>query len=79
MIPLYLEVDDGLRLQRALDRERAQLRPRYKELCRRFLADDEDFSAANLERAGIQQTFQNVVLDETVAQMAVYIRNIQNR
>ena len=79
LIPLYLEVDDGLRLQRALDRERAQLRPRYKELCRRFLADDEDFSAANLERAGIQQTFQNVVLDETVAQMAVYIRNIQNR
>ena len=72
-------MDDGLRLQRALDRERAQVQPRYKELCRRFLADEEDFSAENLERANIQPIFQNVVLDETVAQVAAYIRDIQNR
>ena len=79
LVPVYLEVDDGLRLQRALDRERAQVQPRYKELCRRFLADEEDFSAENLERANIQPIFQNVVLDETVAQVAAYIRDIQNR
>ena len=79
LIPVYLEVDDGLRLQRALDRERQQLQPRYRELCRRFLADEEDFSAQNLKRAHIQPIFRNVVLDETVAQVADYIRSIQNR
>ena len=51
MVPLYIEVEDGLRLSRALERERAQLKPQYAELCRRFLADAEDFSEENLERA----------------------------
>ena len=79
LIPVYLEVDDGLRLQRALDRERAQAQPRYKELCRRFLADEADFSAENLRKAHIQPIFDNVVLDDTVAQVAAYIHSIQNR
>lgn len=79
LIPVYLEVDDGLRLQRALDRERAQAQPRYKELCRRFLADEADFSAENLNKAHIQPIFDNVVLDDTVAQVAAYIHSIQNR
>lgn len=79
LVPVYLEVDDGLRLQRALDRERAQLKPRYKELCRRFLADEEDFSPENLSRANIHPIFENVVLDDTVAKVAAYIKSIQNR
>lgn len=79
LVPVYLEVDDGLRLERALERERTQARPRYKEMCRRFLADEEDFSAEKLKRAHIQPIFQNVVLDETVARVAAYIREIQNR
>lgn len=79
LIPLYLEVDDGLRLQRALDRERKQSQPKYKELCRRFLADEEDFSAEKLQRAQIEPIFDNVRLENTVAQVAAYIRDIQNR
>lgn len=79
LVPVYLEVDDGLRLHRALERERVQAQPRYKEMCRRFLADEEDFSPENLKRAHIQPIFQNVVLDETVAQVTAYIRGIQNR
>ena len=79
LVPIYLEVDDGLRLPRALDREQLQVQPRYKELCRRFLADEEDFSTENLKRANIQPIFENVVLDETVAQVAAYIRDVQNR
>ena len=43
MIPLYVEVEDGLRLSRALERERQQAAPKYAEMCRRFLADSEDF------------------------------------
>ena len=42
--PVYIEVEDGERLARALKRERGQEIPRYEEMCRRFLADQEDFS-----------------------------------
>lgn len=40
VVPIYIQVkDDGVRLQRAVDRERKQNNPKYTELCRRFLAD----------------------------------------
>ena len=60
--PIYVEVEDGERLKRALAREELQEKPRYAEMCRRFLADTEDFSEENLERAGIKRRFQNVEL-----------------
>lgn len=63
VIPIYIHVDDGLRLIRAVNRERQQTEPKYKELCRRFLADDEDFSAENLENSGIDRWFDNENLD----------------
>ena len=58
--PVYVQVEDGERLSRALNREREQENPRYEEMCRRFLADAEDFSEENLERAGIKRRFQNI-------------------
>ena len=48
VVPIYIEVDDGLRLERAVKRERQQKNPKYTELCRRFLADAEDFSEDKL-------------------------------
>lgn len=59
VVPLYLEVEDGERLFRALGRERMQEVPRYAELCRRFLADTEDFSEEKLEKAGITRRYKN--------------------
>ena len=44
VIPVYIEVEDGERLIRAIKREKEQETPKYEELCRRFLADQEDFS-----------------------------------
>lgn len=68
VVPLYIEVEDGLRLARALERERSQKCPRYEELCRRFLADAKDFSEERLQELGITQRYQNDdysrVLDE---------------
>ena len=72
--PVYVEVDDGLRLQRALDRDRAQDQPKYAEMCRRFLADEEDFSEENLERAGITKRFQNTDLDQVTQEIASYMK-----
>lgn len=62
LIPLYISVDDGLRLQRALDRERQQDNPKYAEMCRRFLADEADFSKENIDRCEITVSYENVDL-----------------
>lgn len=59
VVPLYIEVEDAERLTRAIARERQQASPRYDELCRRFLADKEDFSEENLAEAGITRRYYN--------------------
>ncbi len=65
VVPIYIEVEDGLRLQRALERERSQAEPKYEEMCRRFLADAADFSEEKLQEAGITERFVNRDLKET--------------
>ncbi|MCR4567225.1 MAG: guanylate kinase [Pseudobutyrivibrio sp.] len=57
--PIYIEVDDGIRLSRALERERAQEHPKYEEMCRRFLADQLDFAEEKLAEAEISNIFNN--------------------
>ena len=74
--PVYVEVDDGLRLQRALDRERAQDQPKYAEMCRRFLADEEDFSEEKIKEAEIQKRFVNDDLDLCVKNIIKYINSM---
>lgn len=59
LAPIYIEVEDGERLARALAREREQEAPKYAELCRRFLADMKDFAEENLKSLGIQKRFVN--------------------
>jgi guanylate kinase len=64
--PLYIEVDDGERLRRALHREQKQQEPKYEELCRRFLADSEDFSEENLKKAGITTRYENMDIEQCI-------------
>ncbi len=59
VLPIYIEVDDGVRLSRALEREMRQEHPKYEEMCRRFLADQKDFSEENLKAAEISEVFKN--------------------
>lgn len=59
LVPIYIEVDDGIRLMRAVQREQQEAEPKYAELCRRFLADSEDFSDEKLKAVGIEKKFQN--------------------
>ena len=74
VVPLYIEVEDGERLQRALDRERAQQEPKYAELCRRFLADSEDFAEEKIAEAGIEKRFRNRDLKESIEKISAYIK-----
>ena len=73
LVPIYVEVEDGLRLSRALNRERQQIQPKYTEMCRRFLADEEDFSEKRLEEAEIYRRFKNEELDTIVNEIQDYL------
>jgi guanylate kinase len=66
VIPLYLEVDDGVRLLRALDREKQQSKPNFEELCRRFLADSNDFCKQQLEDFGVEVYYRNESITECI-------------
>ena len=66
LVPLYIEVEDGERLSRAIARERQQKKPNFEEVCRRFLADAADFSEEKLEEAGIEKRFENRDFSECI-------------
>lgn len=73
MVPILVTVDDGERLERALKRERKQEHPKYEEMCRRFLADAEDFSDEKIQQAGIEKSFENNSLEECYKEITDYI------
>lgn len=74
--PIYVWLDDGLRLERALSRERMQAEPKYEEMCRRFLADAKDFSAEKVAAAGIlpKECFENTDMDTVIGKIVTYVR-----
>lgn len=74
VVPIYLEVEDGIRLERALKREKKQDKPRYAELCRRYLADDKDFSEENLKKLGIYKRYKNEKMEECLKQIELDIK-----
>lgn len=77
ILPLYIEVEDGVRLQRALDRERQQDSPKYSEMCRRYLADMEDFSEEKIKESGIGKRFQNNDFSRCYKEIFDYIRGYE--
>lgn len=75
LLPILIDLDDGVRLQRALNREKKQEKPKYEEMCRRFIADSHDFSQENIEKAGVKTRFYNENLAHCTAQIVQYIEN----
>ena len=75
LVPIYIEIDDGIRLERALKRERSQTRPKYKEMCRRFLADEEYFCEENLRRLGIDKRYENTDMETCLKKITEEIQN----
>lgn len=74
VIPIMIDLDDGVRLQRALSREISQQVPKYEELCRRFLADAVDFSNEKMEQAGINKVFHNDDLEHCLEEIINYMK-----
>lgn len=73
VVPIYIEVENGERLARALARERQQESPKYEEMCRRFLADEKDFSEEKICQAGIIKRFINTTKTDCVQAIRQYI------
>ena len=74
LLPVLIELDDGVRLQRALYRERKQEKPKYEEMCRRFLADSKDFSEEKIREAGIFRSFDNDDLQTCLEEIEAYVK-----
>ncbi|WP_291237157.1 guanylate kinase [Frisingicoccus sp.] len=74
--PVYIEVEDGMRLKRAIAREETQEIPKYEEMCRRFLADSQDFSEANIKAAGISRRFQNMDFITCMSDIEKYVKSV---
>ena len=78
VVPIYIEVEDGDRLIRAISREKEQDVPKYEEMCRRFLADAKDFSEEKLKEAEIEKRFVNITLHQTIDEVETYIKEQMN-
>ncbi len=64
LIPIYLWISDKERIHRAIEREDRQEFPKYAELCRRYLADEEDFQEENLKACNIQEYYENQDMEQ---------------
>lgn len=76
VFPFYIDIEDGIRLERALEREKRQDKPNYDELCRRFLADNKDFSAENLSNLDINKFYINEDLKNCINDIKRDILNL---
>ncbi|WP_036611056.1 guanylate kinase [Oribacterium sp. P6A1] len=64
--PIYIEVPDEIRLERAKRREMLEKNPKLDEMMRRFEADNKDFSEEKLEKAGIRKRYRNIVIEDCI-------------
>ena len=76
VVPIYIEVEDGERLKRAIAREETQEAPKYEEMCRRFLADAQDFSEEKIRQAGITHRFSNMDGAGGYSEIEKYLRSV---
>ena len=76
VVPIYIEITDKERMHRAIIREDSQESPKYKELCRRYLADDIDFSEDLLSEANIKRRFSNMNGDNCFKEICEFIQEI---
>lgn len=74
LVPLYIYLDDGIRLERVLKREKEELKPNYNEMCRRFLADNNDFREEKLLENNIVEKYNNENLEECIKNIEKTIR-----
>ena len=78
LVPIYIYVEDNELLKRAILREESQEIPNYKEMCRRYISDTEQFSDENIKKAKINNIFVNNNLDECVNNIVKHINEFSS-
>ena len=59
-----------------MNREAEQENPKYDEMCRRFLADEEDFSEEKIKEAEIEKRFyNNAEIKDCINEISEFISN----
>lgn len=76
VIPIYIWLEDHERLMRAIKREENQDNPDYLELCRRYLADNRDFSYNLLETTLSSENKISYKNEKSVSDAADFLFNI---
>lgn len=77
VVPVYIEISDRIRMERAMHRENKQEHPKYDEMCRRYLADEEDFSEEKIKAAGITRRFNNEgTIDHILDEITEYLKEM---
>lgn len=74
--PVLIKVDELNCLLRAINREKREPHLNLKEVCRRFIADCDDFSDEALCRLGTNKSFDNIDLNLCVQSITDYIKSI---
>lgn len=76
MKPIYIEVENKERLLRAVNREGQQDKKlqNFKEVCRRFIADEDDFSEEKLDTLQMNNRFNNNSLDQCSEEILDFIQ-----
>lgn len=69
---IYLYLNDRVRLERCISRESQQETPNYAEVCRRYLADENDFDEEQVKN------YKNCTIVDTENKPETYIDIIKN-
>ncbi len=69
VVPVYVTVPDVVRLERSLNREKKEETPCVAEVCRRYLADEDDFSEEKLKEAGVAEEIINLDMETALAEI----------
>lgn len=79
IIPFYIYLKPSVRLERMIKRENENSNPNYKELARRFFADENDFSTTKLNDAGLKPENCYYINNIDSLSSAEFINNIINK
>jgi guanylate kinase len=74
IVPIYLDVDPDIRIQRIVKRELSGLH-NYSEMCNRWLKDDIDFSQENIDKAKVIKISNNDDIDKALFEITKIIIN----
>lgn len=75
LIPIYIDVSARERLSRSMIREEKEENPNYKEIIRRFIADEDDFREEVLATIPACNKFVNDDFEQFVNEVVEMIRN----